>query len=97
MGLQVIIAFLCALGLLLLGWVTVGKLLLPVRRDAVTVWVLHGDERELERELRVWLLLRGAGLLCGRLLLLDTRAEVDETTVKFTENIEYIDYVNVLR
>ena len=97
MVLSVFFAFLCALGVLLLVWLAVGWLLLPARRASLTVWILDGDESAVERELCLWRWLHETGLLRGSLFLLDTRTETDRTLMKLTEDIEYINYVNIFQ
>ncbi len=71
MVLQVILCALAAGGLLLVVWCVVGRLLLPVSRSLVSVYVLRGDAQELEQTVRAFEWLCESGLMAGTLLVVD--------------------------
>lgn len=97
MGKETVFCFLAALGIVLLGWAVFGQLLLPARRNMLSVFVLIGEEPALEQQIRCWLWLRFAGLAVGDLLMLDIGA--GETAAKiakqFTIKYKYIYYANI--
>ena len=95
MALQVMLAFVCALGIGALLWLGVGCFLLPARKDSVTVWVLSGEEAELERELRLWRFLHRSGLLGGGLLLIETRPGSAEDVRLLAEQFSDADEISV--
>ena len=69
MLLDVIICAAIAWLLLMLLWCLAGRLLLPVRPDARTVYRLTAEEPALERQVRAANWLRSAGLFDGTLVL----------------------------
>ena len=95
MALQVMLAFVCALGIGALLWLAVGCFLLPTRKDALTVWVLRGEEAELERELRLWRFARRSGLLGGGLLLIETRPGSAESVRRLIKQFTDADEISV--
>lgn len=74
MVLQVIVCALAAAGLLLIVWCAVGRLLLPVSRDVVSVYVISGGEKELTQTVRAFEWLCQSGLMSGTLFVVDNGA-----------------------
>lgn len=75
MVLQVIVCALAAAGLLLIVWCAVGRLLLPVSGDAVSVYAINGSEKELTQTVRAFEWLCQSGLLAGTLYVLDDEGD----------------------
>ena len=97
MAADTVFCFLAALGVVWLGWLLLGGLLLPVRRTAVSVFLLTGAEPGLEQELRCWLWLHAAGLQKGQLFLLDAgaSAEAGEVARRFADCYSFITYFSL--
>ena len=71
MVLQVILCALAAGGVLLIVWCVIGRMLLPVSRSLVSVYVLRDDAQELEQTVRAFEWLCESGLMAGTLAVID--------------------------
>lgn len=85
MVLQVILCALAAAGLLLVVWCVVGRLLLPVSRSLVSVYVLRGDGQELEQTVRAFEWLCESGLMAGTLVVVDCAQ--DEALTQLADDV----------
>ena len=66
---MMVCAVLATGGMALFFWAVFGWLLLPPRKDAVTVYILSGEEPRLEQQVRAFVWSQQSGLQAGRLIL----------------------------
>ena len=71
MVLQVIVCALAAAGVLLIVWCVVGRMLLPVDKRLVSVYVLRSGDISLEQTVRAFEWLCESNFMAGTLLVVD--------------------------
>lgn len=83
---EILIVFLLAVGIVMIGWCLTGLLLLPVFSEKmVTLCCSKGDGRKLEQQVRAYGWLRDGNLSGGTFLIVD--CGLDETGVTCAQRL----------